>query len=541
MFKWVVVVAIFATSGMAQAQSTVSTSLPTTDSTPYSGRKWPAGSGARGTRGVNRVEAAVPMPGGTWVLTAGGRYFHSSDFLADGDSNTYSSGQFTLAWQPIELIAITASWSVVSNKNDQAEPRTTQSLGDPTFGVKLTHVLGNKLGLGLDTVLLIPTSAGGSGLKPSAFALDARALVSYLPTPWLALSANAGYRLDNTDEIFGSREISRAQRFTASVATVNQILVGVGADTFFLVGDRAAIGPFAELTAGIAGGGGPSAQNPILATLGGRIQPAGKDVVDISLGGDIRVSGAPRDDSLRLPGIPPWQVFARMSVHLGGGGGEHVVSVTEKNTCSGNDDCGKGQTCMDHVCTITREVIREVTKEVPLAAPTFSVDGAVLDQTSGDPVGSAVVTLGGYETSPLAVDFQTGKFHSFPIPVGEGLIKVTVSAPNYRPAEQTIQRGTGDQTTQLTFKLQSLGEAATGQMKGSIKDGRSGKPLKGEIFIPALGKRLTSDKDGLFDAELKSGRYQVLISAPKYVTQKKEIEIRAGEVVILNLDMVGKK
>jgi hypothetical protein len=235
------------------------------------------------------------------------------------------------------------------------------------------------------------------------------------------------------------------------------------------------------------------------------------------------------------------QRFARLSVHLGGGGGEHIVSVTEKNTCSDNDDCGKGQTCTDHVCTITREVIREVTKEVPLAPPTFFIDGAVFDQTSGDPVSSAVVTIGGFETSPLAVDFRSGKFHSFPIPVGEGLIKVTVNAPNYRPSEQTIPRGTGDQATQLTFKLQSLGEAASGQIKGSIKNGRSGKPLKGEIFIPALGKRLTSDKDGLFEAELKAGRYQVLISAPKHVTQKKEIEIRAGEVVILNVDMVGKK
>ena len=78
-------------------------------------------------------------------------------------------------------------------------------------------------------------------------------------------------------------------------------------------------------------------------------------------------------------------------------------------------------------------------------------------------------------------------------------------------------------------------------MKGSIKDGRSGKPIKGDIFIPALSKRIQADKDGTFDAELKAGRYQVLISAPKYVTQKKEIEIRAGEVVILNLDMVGRR
>lgn len=533
MWKWVVVVALSVTSGMAQAQSTVATS--TTDSAPYAARKWPGGSSVRGTRGVNRVEAAAPLPSGTWVLTAGGKYFHASDFLVDGDSNTYSSGQFVLAWQPIELLALSASWSVVSNKNDLAEPRTTQSLGDPTIGVKLTHMVSPKLGLGLNTVLLIPTSAGGSGLKPGAFALDVQAMGSYLVLPWLSLSANAGYRLDNTDKIFGSREISRAQRFTAGVATENQILLGLGADTYFLVGERAAIGAFGEVTAGIASGGG----SPLIATLGGRIQPAGKDVVDISLGGDVRLSGAPTDD-MRLPGIPPWQLFARLSVHLGGKS-ESYVSVTEKNTCSDNDDCGKGQQCLDHVCTITREVVREVTKEVPMQQATFFIDGAVFDQASGDPISSAVVTIGGYETSPLAVDFNTGKFHSFPLPVGEGLIKVSVTAPNYRPTEQTIARGTGEQSAQLTFKLQSFGEQALGQIKGSIKDSRSGKPLKGEIFIPALNKRLTTTAEGTFEADLKAGRYQVLISASKYTTQKKEIEIRAGETVILNLDLSGKK
>ncbi len=541
MWKWVIVVALSVTPRMAQAQSTVSTST-LTDSAPYAARKWPGGSSLRGTRGVNRVEAAIPSPAGSWAVTAGGRYFHASDFLVDGDSNTYSSGQLVLAWQPIELIALSASWSVISNKNDRAEPRTTQSLGDPTFGVKLTHMLNDKVGVGLSSVLLIPTSAGGNGLKPGAFALDVQAMGSYLALPWLSLSANAGYRLDNTEKIFGSREINRAQRFTAGIATENQILLGIGADTHFLVGESTALGPFAEVTAGIAGGGGAFSQNPLIATVGGRILPAGKDVIDISLGGDIRLSGAPADGTMRLPGAPPWQLFARLSVHLGAkGGGASYVSVTEKNTCSDDSDCRKGQQCIDHVCTITREVVREVTKEVPMAQATFTIDGAVFDQGSGDPIGSAVVTIGGFEASPLAVDFNTGKFHSFPIPAGEGLLKVMVTAPNYRAAEQTIARGAGEQPAPLTFRLQSFGEQAMGQIKGSIKDSRSGKPLKGEIFIPALGKRITTNAEGTFEAELKAGRYQVLISSLKHTTQKKEIEIRAGETIILNLDLAGKK
>jgi hypothetical protein len=533
MHKWVVVAVVLAASGFAQAQT-----VPPESSNVYSARKWPSGAGERGLRGVNKVEAATPLPDGTFTLTAAGRFSRASDFLGAGDTNTFSGARLVLAWQPIELLAVSASWSVVSNRNNQAEPRTTQSLGDPTIGVKLTHLLTPKFGIGFNSVFTIPTSAGGSGLDASAFVWDNSVLVSHLTLPWLALSANAGFKLDNTDKIFGSREISRAQRFTASIATVNQVLLGVGADTHFLVGERAALGPFAELTAGL-GTGARVGESPILATIGTRFLPKGKDFVDIAVGADIRLAGEPQDNSTRLPGIAPWQLFGRISVHLGGkseGGGTTVIA---DHSCQSDSDCGSGQVCQQNVCTVIKEVVREV--EVAKTLPTFVIEGAVYDQTSGEPVSSAVVTFSGYEQSPLAVDYKTGKFRSFPLPVGEGLIKVTVTAPNYRPADQTVQRGTGETVTTLAFKVSALGEAALGNIKGSIKDGRSGKPLKGEIFIPALGKRIQSDKDGSFEAELKAGRYQVLISAPHYQTQKKDIEIRAGEVVILNLDMVGRR
>lgn len=534
MQKWVVAAVVLIASGFAHAQSTSSDGPYI-----YSARKWPGGSGERGLRGVHKVEAATPLPEGTFVLTASGRYSHASDFLTDGDSNTFSGARLVLAWQPIELLAVSASWSVVSNKNNQAEPRTTQSLGDPTIGVKLTKLLGPKLGVGFNSVFMIPTSAGGSGLDPSAFVWDNSILVSHLTLPWLALSANAGYKLDNTDKIFGSREISRPQRFTASIATVNQFLIGVGADTHFQVGERAAIGPFAELTAGI-GTGAALKEDPIVATLGGRFLPGGKDFVDIAVGADIRLAGAPQDTSTRLPGIAPWQLFARIAVHLGGppeqGGG--TTTITD-NSCRSDSDCASGQTCQQNVCTIIKEVVREV--EVNKTLPTFVIEGAVYDQTSGEPVSGAIVTFSGYEQSPVAVDFRTGKFRSFPLPVGEGLVKVTVNAPNYRSTDQTVPRGTGDSVTTLAFKVSALGEAALGNIKGSIKNGRTGKALKGEIFIPALGKRVQADKEGGFEAELKAGRYQVLISAPGHVTQKKDIEIRAGEVVILNVDMVGRR
>jgi translation initiation factor IF-1 len=61
------------------------------------------------------------------------------------------------------------------------------------------------------------------------------------------------------------------------------------------------------------------------------------------------------------------------------------------------------------------------------------------------------------------------------------------------------------------------------------------------IFVPVLAQKVAAEADGTFQATLKAGHYQVLISAKKYLTQKKEIRIRNGDVVIMNIDLRPKK
>ncbi|MBI3179011.1 MAG: carboxypeptidase regulatory-like domain-containing protein, partial [Deltaproteobacteria bacterium] len=49
------------------------------------------------------------------------------------------------------------------------------------------------------------------------------------------------------------------------------------------------------------------------------------------------------------------------------------------------------------------------------------------------------------------------------------------------------------------------------------------------------------DAEGKFNPKVKAGRYQILITSKRYVTQIKEIEIRAGDTVILNVDLAPKR
>jgi hypothetical protein len=515
---------------------------------------WPTGSSGHGTRGVHRVEGAVAHPAGDIVLTIGGQYSVASDLFEEGDTNERHAQQISILFVPIDNLELWLRQSMVSNRNDAFEPATTQNIGDPTFGAKYSFPLTPELGVGGGVVFMLPTSAKGTGLNPSAFVLDIFAAASYKATSWLGVHFNAGYRLDNTDDIF-NRTILPVQRFTAGISQENAILAGLGVDTFFRIGDEMAIGPFAEFSAGLVTA--EFSESPMRATLGAKWFPFGEDAVDVAIGGDFALAGTPVNDGV-MAGIPPWELFGHLTAHLNPPEPE-VVAAPNMTSCITDDQCPSGQACADGYCA---RVIREgpatcgtdsdcsdgqvcesgfcgtVRTE---AVPTFSIKGGVFDQTSGDPVGNATVAFSGVEGSALAVEYKTGNFTSWPIEAGEGLVKVTASAPGYRPTEQTVPKGKKGEIKEVAFKIQSLGEAATGEIKGSLKDSRNGKAVrKGQIFIPILNQKIKTDKEGKFTATVKAGRYQVLISGKKYVTQKKEIEIRAGDTVILNLDMSRK-
>jgi hypothetical protein len=491
-------------------------------------------SGARGTVGVHRIEAAKPLGAGELVLTIGGEYSVSESLIVEGDTNERQVQRLTVAWSPVEALEVFLSQKSLTNNNDAFEPGTIQILGDPSFGLKFSQALSDMLGVGAVVDIMLPTSPRGSGLKPDAYRLTLLAAATVSPTSNISASLNAGYVLDNTNDLF-VRDIEPVQRYSAGIAKTNQIIAGVGIATDFAVAGFLGVGPFVEVHAGI-GSGTEMSENPIIGTGGIKLYPSSRALMEVTLGGDYRLSGAPTPEA-NLPGLPPWEIFGRVTAHLGFAGDEPVKVAGGPQSCTADAQCSGGQSCLDNMCVTVKEVTKEVVKEVSKAAPTFTVEGAVFDEESGDPISSATVSISGTGTSALAVDPKTGKFKSYGLPTGEGLVQLKAEAPGFRPSESTMPKGADGESKVVTFKLTSLGKDAVGELKGSLKDGRSGNPVKGEIFIPVLAKKFQADVEGKFNASMKAGRYQVLISARGYATQKKEIDIRAGDVVILNVDL----
>jgi hypothetical protein len=179
---------------------------------------------------------------------------------------------------------------------------------------------------------------------------------------------------------------------------------------------------------------------------------------------------------------------------------------------------------------VTREVVREVPRE------TFVISGVVVEWQTGVPIKDAALTVSDFPDTPVQADPSTGAFKTFPLPVGAGAVVLQVRAPGYKPEAQPIARLAHAGTANVTVALHP-DRAAFGVLQGSLKDRHTGKPLRGVVFVPTAELRGQADENGAFRLQLKAGRYEILVSAPGHVTQRAQISVHDGEVVILNLDL----
>ncbi len=480
----------------------------------------------RGGVGLYRVEAAQTIPAQGLVVSGGTTYATTSDFFAPGDVNTRQVQDLSLIYAPGFGLEIFFIQRLQTNRNMKFWPKTTQSLGDPRVGLKYGIALLENLAAGGMVNVLIPTSAGGAGLNPKGFRLAASAHGTYSLKDTLSLSVNLGYVLDNTASVF-KRELLPVQRFAAQISKSNMIVAGVGASSDFLITSGFGLSPFAEFTAGFSKG----SSSPMIATVGLKAFAGPEGLIEFSVGSDIRVGGAPVSTDA-LPGLPPWEAFARLTMRLQMR--ESKQRAIGPISCTTDAVCDAGQSCLDGACVLVREVPG---KEIIKPIATYAVKGVVTDAETGDPVLGATVQVVGAASSALAVDPKTGVFRTHALPAGEGLLQLKVQALGYGSTEKTVPKGKDGTVSQVSFKLKPEGKDVFGELKGSLKDGRSGKPVRGQIFVAALNKRIRVGKDGNFKGSLRAGRHQILVSARGYETQRKEIIIRAGDVVILNLDM----
>jgi hypothetical protein len=496
-------------------------------------------SSIRAMRGIHQLEIAFPRANDSWALGTGVSFFAADNLAIEGEHHRRVKlrGAFAYSpWSPLDLALVCTS---VSDSSHPILPSSTNTAGDPELSAKLAHAFGAELALGVLFQILIPTAWDGSGLAFDATTITGRALATYRPNRALALALDAGYRFDNTRNIF-PREFAAGEetlmRFNGNIAQASAVVGGLGAIGHFEAGRQLLAAPFVELVGAVA----PSGQfkdNPIAANLGAKALLKRAGLIEVTVGTSLRISGAPSATS-KLPGLPPWEVFGQVAFHSEARPQRALASSTrEPISCDEQRTCDEHFACVDGTCLPVKEVVREVVKTK--VSKTFVINGVINDAATGAPIRGAAVQFSGFENT-LLTDGD-GAFLSWPFVADDGLLQISAMAAGFRQASQTLAKGPAGETKTVAIKLMPLGKQVTGHIRGSLRDRGSGLPTVGTITIPTTGQKVHANAEGAFAIELPAGSHQLLITAPSMKPQEKQISIGPGEVVILNIDMTPRR
>lgn len=455
-----------------------------------------------GQRGLLRAAATHPYETGSVVLGSSFEFSSTSDFLAPGDSNQRVASKFALAWVPWQTLELAAGFSMVMNGNSSFSPEDTVNVGDPYLSVRYGHDLSDTFSVGGGIEWILPNGAGTFVLVPEASILSIGASFDARLTPDLLLALNLAYRIDNSAQLFDHR-LNPAQQFSAGINPHDQLRVLLGAGYSFDF-----VAPFLELgLAPAIGSEGGFGDNPTWLTLGARAWPLDHKTLTALLAFDIGLTGV-KGVPAGQARIPRWNLILGLAYDFGAQpSGE--TKIVEK---------------------IVEVPVEGAAGVVP------SVAGKVVDARTGAPLPGARVVLDGAARGIVITDPEDGSFGA--CAAKTGMVKVTAHLDGYASNEQAVVVQSGP--AEVVVKLEPSQGPTFGRLRGTVRSLTEGV-LQATVSVPTRKLKLDVDERGRFEHELETGTFDVLISYKGHVTQRRKINLRAGEEIVLNVELYPRK
>lgn len=154
----------------------------------------------------------------------------------------------------------------------------------------------------------------------------------------------------------------------------------------------------------------------------------------------------------------------------------------------------------------------------------------VVDKTSGAPIEGAQIKLG---DRALTTD-PSGVATAEALPPGN--VSVQIEAPGYKQGDEVAQVVVG-RTSELPVALVKERQKVPATISGLVRSTRGGKPIRARLLIPELSLDVRADESGAFSVEVPSGTFRVIISAPGFRQQTKQVTTREGDQTIFNVDL----
>ena len=163
------------------------------------------------------------------------------------------------------------------------------------------------------------------------------------------------------------------------------------------------------------------------------------------------------------------------------------------------------------------------------AAPTTGSLLVLVTDARGPVAGATVTAAGQRYTSDargaVAIDGLP------PGPVALGL-----AAEGHVPAEEAAAVVAGVRTP-VTFTLAADREKAPARLTGVVRSRGTGKPIAAQLEIAEAKAKVAVDAEGMFRLDVPGGSYTVVISAPGYLEQKKQVKVASGDRAIFNVEL----
>jgi hypothetical protein len=495
---------------------------------------WPTGSRAEsalrhGTTsyaqpGVNRTWSAMPAVPGAWHFATQGQIGWQPDVLQQDDLLQRIWARMAVGYSPWSFLQVSLATDIavapyrLPDSTDE-EQAVVGAFGDFRLNLRTGWALGSVVNLGVLASILFPS--GIAGPEGSSISTAATVLMSIAPSNIpLGVHVNIGYRNDRSQYVVGN--LSSVQRELILLADINTVdhFVTAGLGVEYRLGP---VAPFAEFHADLALDGEAMEYSPLRVGVGLRVWLGPYDVVQLTAGGEFRVSKLPPD-----PDPASETAYSTVPVASVGVGIAFRMPVREAHDdggdgASGDDPDGDPRTGPDGEPVVT-------------AGATGRMSGAI--SCAGSPCGrGTVVRFAGSDASPLLPDEETGRFTTVPLPVGTYQLEGSSPGHEAQTAEVVVE---GDGEASVSLDLPVAEGAERPGVRGQVTNFNN-QPVAATVRIPALGLEVQCDDDGRFETEVEPGRYEVIVSAPGYRTQRTHVEVWEAGVVIMNIELRNRR
>ncbi len=435
----------------------------------------------------------------TITVAAGGGYGLTESVGPVDGVHHRVAGSVALGFSPLRQLSLGLGFDGRYDRHpDEGGDKSYGIVGEPRLRVRAGDWLSENFQLGGEVSVWVPGEDAPS-LAWDATTVDAKLLgaLGDRSEKW-SLRAAAGFRFDNSRKVAPDlTRISAGDRVALGLSSSNALLTGLGAA--FNVG-RAEL--LAEFTWDILiGEDAPGAlESPLIGSLGARYKMGrawGLGLwFDVCLG---KRPGLTASDPL----VP---VEPRFATWLG----------------------------VTHVFDLRELTPEDVPPQPEPPAPGVSLAGLITDP-QGQPIGGAEVMLVSGETTIKVTAGEDGRFSFEAVPLGPGTLSVVADDRIESTSPVDIAEGMSPELQPVLLaprEAQQVGSALRGTVQSF-----GGKPLVAKISVEPLGRKLTTDSQGLFDLDVEPGTYTVKISVNGFKTQIRTIAVGKNEVGIINVDL----